>query len=110
MSIVFNPPFYNTLGPNIDLFGPVNVMSIAKKRYALVIVDEYTRYTWVYFLHRKDETSSALLDHIRELEKGSKHTVKILRSDNGTEFKNSVMEEFCKSKGIKQEFSALGTP
>ena len=54
---------------HIDLFGPVNVMSIAKKRYALVIVDEYTRYTWVYFLHTKDESPSILLDHVRELEK-----------------------------------------
>ncbi|KAL8089687.1 hypothetical protein AgCh_039243 [Apium graveolens] len=51
----------------------VNVMSIAKKKYAMVIVDEFTR------------------------------------SDNGTEFKNLIMEEFCKENGIKQEFSAPGT-
>ena len=95
---------------HIDLFGPVNVMSIFKKRYALVIVDEYTRYTWVYFMHTKDESPSILLDHVRELEKGSTYKVKIIRSDNGTEFKNSSMEEFCKLKGIKQEFSAPGTP
>ncbi|KAL8108710.1 hypothetical protein AgCh_024977 [Apium graveolens] len=86
---------------HIDLFGPVNVMSIFKKRYALVIVDEYTRYTWVYFMHTKDESPSILLDHVRELEKGSTYKVKIIRSDNGTEFKNSSMEEFCKLKGIK---------
>ena len=56
---------------HIDLFGPVNIMSIKKKRYALVTVDEYTRYTWVYFLHKKDETPYILLDHIRLLETGS---------------------------------------
>ncbi|KAL8088230.1 hypothetical protein AgCh_038130 [Apium graveolens] len=95
---------------HIDFFGPLNVMSIAKKRYVLVIVDEYTRYTWVYFLHTKDESPSILLDHVREMEKGSTYKVKIIRSDNGTEFKNSSMEEFCKFKGIKQEFSAPGTP
>ncbi|KAL8125285.1 hypothetical protein AgCh_012825 [Apium graveolens] len=95
---------------HIDLFGLVNVMSISKKRYALVIVDEYIRYTLVYFLHNKDESPSILLDHVRELEKGSTYKVKIIRSDNGTKFKNSSMEEFCKLKGIKQEFSALGTP
>ena len=95
---------------HVDLFSPVNVKSISKKRYALVIVDEYTRYSWVYFLHTKDESPSILLDHVRELEKGSTYKVKIIRSDNRTEFKNSFMEEFCKLKGIKQEFSALGTP
>ncbi|KAL8124524.1 hypothetical protein AgCh_012243 [Apium graveolens] len=94
----------------VDLFGPVNVMSIAKKKYALVIVDEFTRYTWVYFLHTKDGSLSILLDHVRELEKGSTYKIKIIRSDNGTEFKNSSMEEFCKLKGVKQEFSAPGTP
>ena len=94
---------------HLDLFGPVNIMSISKKRYTLVIVDEYTRFTWVYFLHRKDETSTILLDHVRLIETDV-FKVKILRSDNGTEFKNSAMEEFCKYKGISQQFSAPGTP
>ncbi|KAL8134728.1 hypothetical protein AgCh_009662 [Apium graveolens] len=95
---------------HIYLFGLVNVISIAKKRYALLIVDDYTRYTWVYFLHTKDESPSILLDHVRELEKGSTYNVKIIRNDTRTEFKNSTMEEFCKYKGIKQEFSTPRTP
>ncbi|KAL8132932.1 hypothetical protein AgCh_008421 [Apium graveolens] len=95
---------------HVDLFGPVNVMSIAKKKYALVIVDEFTRYTWVYFLHTKCETASILIDHVKHLDKLVKDYVKTLRSDNGTEFKNLIMEEFCKNHGIKQEFSAPGTP
>ena len=95
---------------HVDLFGPVNVMSIAKKKYALVIVDEFTRYTWVYFLHTKSETASILIDHVKQLDKLVKDYVKIIRSDNGTEFKNLIMEEFCKDHGIKQVFSAPGTP
>ncbi|KAK1369394.1 hypothetical protein POM88_035486 [Heracleum sosnowskyi] len=95
---------------HLDLFGPVNIMSISKKRYTLVVVDEYSRFTWVYFLHRKDETLEILLDHVRMIETSTKFKVKILRSDNGTEFKNSKMEEFCKYKGIIQQFSAPGTP
>ncbi|KAL8147581.1 hypothetical protein AgCh_005049 [Apium graveolens] len=95
---------------HVDLFGPVNVMSIAKKKYAMVIVDEFTRYTWVYFLHKKNETASALTDHVRQLDKLVKDSVKIIRTDNDTEFKNSIMEEFCKEHRIKQEFSAPGTP
>ena len=95
---------------HVDLFGPVNVMSIGRKKYALVIVDEYTRYTWVYFLATKDETAQTLMDHVTLLDKGSEDKVKIIRSDNGTEFRNSTMEAFYKDKGVKQEFSAPGTP
>ncbi|KAL8125961.1 hypothetical protein AgCh_013308 [Apium graveolens] len=95
---------------HVDLFGPVNVMSIAKKKYAMVIVDEFTRYTWVYFLHTKSETASILIDHVKQLDKLVKDSVKIIRSDNGTEFKNMIMEEFYKDHGIKKEFSTPGTP
>ncbi|KAL8114339.1 hypothetical protein AgCh_021260 [Apium graveolens] len=82
---------------HVDLFGPVNVISIAKTIYAMVIVDEFTRYTWVYFLHTKSETASILIDHVRQLDKLVKDSVKKIRSDNGTEFKNVIMEEFCKN-------------
>ena len=75
----------------------------------MVIVDEFTRYTWVYFLHKKTETASTLTDHVRQLDKLVKDSVKIIRSDNSTEFKNSIMEEFCKEHEIKQEFSVPGT-
>ena len=95
---------------HLDLFGHVNVLSINRKRYALVIVDEFTRFTWVYFLFKKDETPEILLEHVKLLENGSSHKVKVLRSDNGTEFKNSHMNEFCKFKGISYEFSASGIP
>ena len=85
-------------------------MSIANKKYAMVIVEEFTRYTLVYFLHKKNETASTLTDHVRQLDKLVKDSVKIIRSDNDIEFKNSIMEEFYKEHEIKQEFSAPGTP
>ena len=95
---------------HLDLFGPVNVLSDQQKRYALVIVDEYTRFTWVYFLFQKDETPEIIFEHVKLMENKSAHKVKILRSDNGTEFKNAQMIDFCKLKGITQQFSAPGTP
>ena len=85
-------------------------MSLGRKKYAMVIVDEYTRYTWVYFLTKKDETAQILIEHVKLLDKGSNDKVKIIRSDNGTEFINVTMEEFCKERGLKQEFSTPGTP
>ena len=85
-------------------------MSLGRKKYALFIVDDFTRYTWVYFLAGKNETSLILTEHVKQLDRESEHKVKIIRSDNGTEFRNGSMEEFCKERGVKQEFSAPGTP
>ena len=94
---------------HLDLFGHVNVMSINRMRYALVIVHEFTRFTWVYFLFKKDETPEILLEHVKLMENGSTHKVQILRIDNGIEFKNSHLNDFCKHKGISHQFSAPGT-
>ena len=52
---------------HMDLFGPVNVMSLGRKRYTLVIVDEYSRYTWVHFLQTKDETPEMIISFIKKM-------------------------------------------
>ena len=95
---------------HMDLFGPVDIISISKNKYALVIVYDFTRFTWKFFLHSKDEASQLIINHIKNVETGSKWKVATIRSDNGTEFKNSSMREFCESKGISQTFSASRTP
>ena len=79
---------------HMDLFGPVNIMSIARKKYALVIVDDFSRFTWTFFLASKDEVSGEIINLIRRLNTGTDRSVKCLRSDNGTEFKNSTMKNF----------------
>ncbi|GJR56043.1 putative ribonuclease H-like domain-containing protein [Tanacetum coccineum] len=95
---------------HIDLFGPTSVRSINHASYCLVITDDCSRFCWVFFLAKKDETSDLLKTFIRQIENQLNQKVKIIRSDNGTEFKNRVMLEFCGEKGIKQEFSNARTP
>ncbi|GKB46294.1 putative ribonuclease H-like domain-containing protein, partial [Tanacetum coccineum] len=95
---------------HMDLFGPVSIESINKKRYCLVVTDDFSRFSWVFFLATKDETSEILCNLIIGLEKQLNHNVKIIRCDNGTEFKNYVMNELCAKKGIKREFSVARTP
>ena len=70
------------------------------------MVDDFSRYTWVEFMYSKDETPNIIIEHIEKIEKQAegKVSVKRLRSDNGTDFRNSTLSEFCKSKGIVQEF------
>ena len=84
----------------MDLFGPVNVLSISKNSYCLVIIDDYSRFTWVFFLSVKSETPELIKRFIVLIENQLNAKVKGIRSDNGTEFKNAVMDHFCAEKGI----------
>ena len=95
---------------HMDLFGPVNVMSVSRKRFALVMMDDYSKYTWVLFLHSKDETPQLIINHVKKIELEENLHVRLIRSDNGTEFKNSVLNDFCTDKGISRQFSAPRTP
>ncbi|GKC35556.1 putative ribonuclease H-like domain-containing protein [Tanacetum coccineum] len=95
---------------HMDLFGPVYVRSINRKSYCLVVTDDFSRSSWVFFLATKDETPEILKNFITGIENQSDHKVKTIRSDNGTEFKNRIMNEFCDMKGIRREFSVARTP
>ncbi|GJU34578.1 putative ribonuclease H-like domain-containing protein [Tanacetum coccineum] len=78
--------------------------------YCLVITYDYSRFTWVFFLATKDETSGILKSFITKIENLVDHKVKVIRCDNGTEFKNKEMNQFCKMKGILRQFSVARTP
>ncbi|GJT96496.1 retrovirus-related pol polyprotein from transposon TNT 1-94 [Tanacetum coccineum] len=95
---------------HMDLFGPTFVCSLMNKKYCLVVTDDYSRFTWVFFLASKDETSGILKNFITKIENLVDKKVKIIKCDNGTKFKNRVMSEFCEHKGIKREFSIARTP
>nr|GEY93033.1 hypothetical protein [Tanacetum cinerariifolium] len=95
---------------HMDLFRPTFVKSLSKKSYCLVITDDYNRFSWVFFLASKDETTPVLKIFIIGLENLLSLKVKIIRCDNGTEFKNSDLNKFCGLKGIKREFSVPRTP
>ncbi|GJX63598.1 zinc finger, CCHC-type containing protein [Tanacetum coccineum] len=95
---------------HMDLFGPTSVRSINHKTYCLVVTDDFSRFSWVFFLATKSETSGILKKFITEIENQLNHKVKVIRSDNGTKFKNREMDEFCGQKGIKREYSVARTP
>ncbi|GJS70054.1 putative ribonuclease H-like domain-containing protein [Tanacetum coccineum] len=94
----------------MDLFGPTSVRSINHKTYYLVVTDDFSRFSWVFFLATKDKTSGILKTFISRIENQINHKVKIIRCDNGTEFKNNDMNQFRGMKGIKREFSVARTP
>nr|GEY42108.1 retrovirus-related Pol polyprotein from transposon TNT 1-94 [Tanacetum cinerariifolium] len=95
---------------HMDLCGPMRVESINGKRYVLVVVDDYSRYTWVYFLRTKDETPEVIKSFLKKIFVRLQAPVIVVRTDNGTEFKNHVLKEYFDSVGITHETSATKTP
>nr|GEY84033.1 hypothetical protein [Tanacetum cinerariifolium] len=88
----------------------VRVQSINGKRYVLVVVDDYSRYTWVFFLHSKNEASEVIISFIKKTQVHLQLQVQCVRTDNGTEFKNKTLANFLDEVGITQQFSAARMP
>jgi transposase InsO family protein len=95
---------------HMDLFGPVVYLNIGGSKYSLVIVDDFSRFTWVFFLRDKSKTQGTLKCFLRRAQNEFELEVKKIRSDNGSEFKNLQVEEYLKEEDIKHEFSAPYTP
>ncbi|GJW92223.1 putative ribonuclease H-like domain-containing protein [Tanacetum coccineum] len=89
--------------------GHVNFKTMNKLVRGNLARDDYSRFSWVFFLATKDETSGILKAFITGIENQTNHRVKIIRCDNGTKFKNKEMNQFCEIKGIKREFSIART-
>jgi transposase InsO family protein len=95
---------------HMDLFGSIAYISIGESKYCIVIVDDYSRFTWVFFLQEKSQTQDTLKGFLRRAQNEFGLRIKKIRSDNGTEFKNSQNEGFLEDEGIKHEFSSPYTP
>ncbi|GJR83067.1 putative ribonuclease H-like domain-containing protein [Tanacetum coccineum] len=79
---------------HMDLCGPIRVQSINGKKYILVIVNDYSRFTWVKFLSSKDETPEFVINFLKQIQVGLNKTVRDIRTDNGTEFVNQFMSKY----------------
>nr|GEY29004.1 retrovirus-related Pol polyprotein from transposon TNT 1-94 [Tanacetum cinerariifolium] len=95
---------------HMNLCGPMRVTSINGKIYVLVIVDDYSRYTWTHFLRSKDETPEVLIDFLRLVQRGLQAQVRIVRTDKGTEFLNQTLHAYFTAEGILHQTSVARTP
>nr|GEV09841.1 hypothetical protein [Tanacetum cinerariifolium] len=95
---------------HMDLCGPMRVASINRKKYILVIVNDYSRYTWTLFLHSKDETPEVLKDFLTMIQRNLQAPVIIVRTDRGTEFLDKTLNAFLKEEGIEHQTSTAQTP
>ncbi|GJY49426.1 retrovirus-related pol polyprotein from transposon TNT 1-94 [Tanacetum coccineum] len=88
---------------HMDLCGPMRIASINGKRYVLVIMDDYSCYTWVVFLKSKDEAPEEIKNFLKRITV----LLQALRTDNGTEFKNQALQEYFKSVSITHQASSV---
>ncbi|GJW84213.1 retrovirus-related pol polyprotein from transposon TNT 1-94 [Tanacetum coccineum] len=98
----------NTL--HMDLCGPMRVQIINGKNYILVIVDDYSRFTWVKFLRSKDETSEVVIKFLKQIQVGLNKTVRNIRTDNGTEFVNKYLTDYYERVSIFHQKTIMRTP
>jgi hypothetical protein len=94
----------------MDFFRPTTHTSIGSNKYGFVIVDDYTRYTWVFFLYNKSDVWDLFKSFFKRVQNEFETTIKKIRSDNGSELKNTRIEELCDDLGIGHQFSPTYTP
>nr|GEX23612.1 hypothetical protein [Tanacetum cinerariifolium] len=95
---------------HMDLCGPMRVESVNGKKYILVIVDDYSRFTWVKFLRSKDEAPNFIIKFLKMIQVRLKVPVRCIRTDNGTEFINQTLHEYYEEVGISHETSVARSP
>nr|GEX42156.1 ribonuclease H-like domain-containing protein [Tanacetum cinerariifolium] len=90
---------------HMDLCGPMRVESVNRKKYIIIIVDDYSRFTWVKFLRSKDEAQDFIIKFLKMIQVRLKVPVHRIRTDNGTEFVNQALREYYEEVGISHETS-----
>nr|GEX29493.1 hypothetical protein [Tanacetum cinerariifolium] len=94
----------------MDLYGPIRVKSVNGKKYILVIVDDYSRFTWVKCLRSKDEAPNFIIKFLKMIQVRLKVPVYRIRTDNETEFGNQTLREYYVQVGISHETLVARSP
>ncbi|GJW56531.1 retrovirus-related pol polyprotein from transposon TNT 1-94 [Tanacetum coccineum] len=94
---------------HMDLCGPMRIASISRTWYVLVIVDDYSRYTWVLFPRSKDEAPKEIKIFLKKITVLLQALVIVIRTNNSTKFKNQVLKEYLDSVGISHQASSVRT-
>jgi transposase InsO family protein len=94
---------------HMHFFDPTTDRKIGGNSYCLMVTDDYSRYTWIFFLSDKSNVFSIFKGFLKKAGNEFDFKIKKIRSDNGSEF-NSKIEDYCDEKGVKHDFSTKYTP
>jgi transposase InsO family protein len=95
---------------HIDLFGLTTYTSIGRNKYGFMIMDDFTKYTWMFFLVDKSDVFATFKTFIKRIHNEFETTIKKVRSDNGSEFKNTKVDDLCDEFRIRHQFLTKYTP
>lgn len=93
-----------------DVMGPMETSSIGNAKYILNFVDDFSKKTFVYFLKAKSDVLETFKSFKALVEKQTDQKIVKFRSDNGTEYRSKLFEDFCKKEGIQHQFTTVYTP
>ena len=112
--VKFGTAIHNTKGIldyiHTDVWGPTKTTSLGGKHYFVTFVDDFSRRVWVYTMKSKDEVFETFLVWKKMVENQTGRKIKVLRSDNGIEYRNDQFLIFCKKEGISRQFTVRDTP
>ena len=95
---------------HIDVCGPMQTRSLGGAWYFLIFVNNISRFTWVYFIRRKNDAFQYFKESIIKVEKKIGKYIKIFRSDQVGEYTSEAFKRYCTENGIQQEFTVTDTP
>ncbi|KAL4280021.1 hypothetical protein GQ457_03G014930 [Hibiscus cannabinus] len=93
-----------------DLMGPTKTPSFSGYRYAMVLVDDFSRYTWIKFLKQKSEALTKFVEFRNVVEKEFGMKIKCIRNDNGGEYMSDDFFQYCSDNGIARQMTCPDTP
>ncbi|XP_071704401.1 uncharacterized protein [Rutidosis leptorrhynchoides] len=95
---------------HLDVWGPYKVTTREGFRYFLTVVDDFSKSVWVFLLSNKSDTSENIINFVHMFKNQFNKSIKVFRSDNGTEFLNHTLSNFLKQNGIIHQTSCVYTP
>jgi transposase InsO family protein len=95
---------------HMDFFGSIAYISIGGNKYGLIIINDYSSFTWVFFIHDKSEMQGVLKKFLRRAQNEFNLRIKKISNNNGSEFKNTRVEDYLNKEGIKHESFAPYCP
>ena len=94
----------------MDLFGLIDTSSLGGSKYAFVIINDYSIYTWTYFLAHKSDCFRYFSKFCKLIQNEKGFMISSIRSDHGAEFQNHDFQNFCESNGYNHNFFTLRNP
>lgn len=95
---------------HMDVWGPASSSTFSCSHFYLIVIDDFSRYAWIFLLKNKFDVYSIFSTFKTKIENCLSTKIKYIRTDGGGEFVNNRFKELCSSAGIEHQFTCAYTP